>query len=1123
MRFRNVLLLLAFLLVSLLTAPSAVFAQTETGRITGTVTDPSGSVVPGATITLTSTTTGAVRTTVSDSVGRYVIANVPAGTYTLKFELSGFAPQTSNVVVNVGGAVSHDSTLRLAGTAESVNVIAEVPVVNVSNAEVSTMVRQEQIRDLPLLTRDPYDLVTIAGNVQDQPREQKDNGATRGTGFTLNGQRASGTNILLDGSANNNEFDTRVGQDVPLDSVQEFSVVTNNFSAQYGRATGGIVNVITKSGGNNFVGTAYEFFRGDSLASNTPDNVANGTEKGKFKRNQPGYSLGGPIVKDRIHFFSSLEYIAVRSNDTEFSWVPTPQFLAASSPATRAYFAAYDKGVQINGPALTRGQVSGIVGSGSGAFSLLPAGTPIFGRVDRTIPKDAGGGDPQDDYQSVNKVDFNASTNTQFYVRYAYQHRTLPPATNSANPYPGFDTGYLYRRHNILGSVTHVYSPTLTSQTKVVWNRLLEEQPINGPSIPRLMMNPSGPIRLQNYRVTFPGYLPWNPSNDIPFGGPQQLLQVYHDQTWLKGVHDFRFGGSYVRINDNRTFSAYSNAVEALSIASTTLTSLDNFVTGNIQRFQAAINPQGYPGGTFVTPVQQPSFTSHNQYNEFAFYGQDNWSVKNRLTVNLGLRYEYYGPQKKSDPKYDSNFYFADPNVSVSTSTPQQIIDAVRGGQPLPSNESPIGSLWKSDWNNFAPRVGFAWDVNGDGRTSIRGGYGMAYERNFGNVTYNVLFNPPLYLVSTIDSPADVPSQPIYVDNGGPFAGTPGVRKTIPAGSLRHIDQNIRTAYIHQYGASFEKQFGGAWAGSIEYNGSSGRKLYDLADVNKRGAGLIYEGVGTATARPNPRFAAFNTRGNRGRSQYHGVTFSLDSRQIGKTGLAVTSKYTVGRAKDNLSTTFSDGNNGNYNLGYLDAFDPMLDFGYAEHDVRHRVSLSAVWNLPFLNGGSGAMRTALGGWQVNAIFTARSGYPFSVFDCTNQVVVCMRAVDSGSINKNATDGPATGSPNEFNLLDLTPLMGTAGSYINPITGNTDYGPYPSNMTDRDAFRGPGKWNVDFGLNKRFRFAATRAVQVRFEAFNLFNHHNMYVHTDNVDISSTTFVPGYQDDWRRMQLGVKFEF
>jgi hypothetical protein len=227
--------------------------------------------------------------------------------------------------------------------------------------------------------------------------------------------------------------------------------------------------------------------------------------------------------------------------------------------------------------------------------------------------------------------------------------------------------------------------------------------------------------------------------------------------------------------------------------------------------------------------------------------------------------------------------------------------------------------------------------------------------------------------------------------------------------------------------------------------------------------------------------------------------------------------------KDNLSSTFSDGNNGNYNLGYLDAFDPMLDYGYAEHDVRHRASLSAVWNLPFLNNGSGAMRTALGGWQVNAIFTARSGYPFTVYDCTNQNIVCMRAVDPGNINKNATGGPATGNPNEFNLLDLTPLLGSAGSYVNPKTGDTDYGPYPSNMSARDAFRGPGKWNVDFGLNKRFRFGSNKSVQVRYEAFNVFNHANMYVRTDDVDISGTKFIKGYQDDWRRMQLGVKFEF
>ena len=164
--------------------------------------------------------------------------------------------------------------------------------------------------------------------------------------------------------------------------------------------------------------------------------------------------------------------------------------------------------------------------------------------------------------------------------------------------------------------------------------------------------------------------------------------------------------------------------------------------------------------------------------------------------------------------------------------------------------------------------------MNGDGKTAIRGGYGISYERNFGNVTYNVLFNPPQYLVATIDSPSDVPSQPIYTDNGGPFAGVAGVVKPIPAGSLRHIDQNIKTAWAHLYGVSFQKEMFTGLTGSIEYNGSSGRDLYDLADTNKAGAPLVYEGVGTANSRPNPQYTAFNTRGNRGRSQYHSVVFS---------------------------------------------------------------------------------------------------------------------------------------------------------------------------------------------------------------------------------------------------------
>lgn len=1105
-----------------LAAPAA--AQTETGRITGVVTDATGGILPGVTVNAKAVGTGATRTVVTDSAGQYVFANLPPAQYELSTELAGFNSANAKVTVSVGGAFNVDLKMDVAGTKENINVVAEVPRVNTTNAEVATTITEAQIRELPTITRNVYDLVAVAGNVSGGKVADGEEWTTttRGTGYNINGQRASSTNILLDGSANNNEFDTTVGQNVPLDSVQEFSVVTSNFSAQYGRATGGIVNVLTKSGTNSFRGTGYDFYRSDKLATNTFDNKANDIEKGEFKRHQMGFSIGGPIRRDKMHFFSNLEYIRVRSADTLISWIPTPQFIAASAQPTRDFFAAYGGNVSPSGTVLTRGDVSAILGTGTGAFSQLPAGTPVFARVEKSLPIDAGGGDPQNDYQWVSRVDITLNNSTQMYVRYAMQDQQAEVGTNSASPYGGFDTGYLNKNHNILASLTRVYGSSFTTQTKVTWNRLLGDQPLNGEYQPTLYMNPGTPVSLQGYNIAFPGYLPFNPGNAIPFGGPQKLLQLYQDQTWIRGKHDVRFGGNYVHIADDRTFGAYANAVEALNLTAAALPALDNFVLGRLARFQTAINPEGYPGGTYTTPVSLPSFTSFNRYNEFALYANDNWSVGNRLTLNLGVRYEYYGPQKKTDPKSDSNFYYGDPNVSVSTSSPADIVRGIATGAPLPTSESPIGALWKSDWNNWAPRLGFAWDVSGDGRTSVRGGYGMGFERNFGNVTYNVLFNPPKYLVASIDAGVDVTTMPIFTDNAGPFGGVAGVRKTIPGGSLRHVDQNIETAYAHFYGLSLQKQIGSAITGSVEYTGSSGRKLYDLSDPNKPGAALIYTGTGTTTSRPNPRFTAFNTRGNRGRSQYHGVTFGLDLRQLAQTGLQMSAKYTVSSTHDNLSTTFSDDGQNNFNLGYLDAFDPMLDWGYAQFDARHRLALSGVWVLPFGRGASGATKALVSDWQLNWIFTARTGYPFTLWDCTNGFFYCMRAENPDGIDLKALDGASTGNPNEFSLLDLTPLLPHAGGYANAITGTSDFGPYPADMTERDAVRGPGYWNVDFGLSKRIRFG-TRAVQLRVEAYNLFNHANLFPNTNTADLASFTEITGSRAGNRRVQLGAKFEF
>ena len=261
------------------------------------------------------------------------------------------------------------------------------------------------------------------------------------------------------------------------------------------------------------------------------------------------------------------------------------------------------------------------------------------------------------------------------------------------------------------------------------------------------------------------------------------------------------------------------------------------------------------------------------------------------------------------------------------------------------------------------------------------------------------------------------------------------------------------------------------------------------------------------------------------------MTLGVESRKLGNTGLQLTAKYTFSQAKDNLSSTFSDSGN-DFNLGYLDAYNPMLDYGYAGFDVRHRLIFAGIWELPIFRHSEGATRTLLGGWQLNWIFTARSGYPFTVYDCTNGRLLHAREDPTG-VNRNATSGNATENPNEFTLLDLSPIAGAVGGYVNPITGNSDFGPYPADMTKRNDFRGPGAWFFDLSMAKRFRVGDHYALQLRFEAYNVLNHANMYAVTGNADVSSFTTITGFKgystnggvvgDGQRRLQIAAKFEF
>src|SRR5262249_18830623 len=317
----------------------------------------------------------------------------------------------------------------------------------------------KQITELPTLTRNPYDFVSLSGNVGSDP-----GGSTggRGVGFSINGQRASSTNILLDGGENVDYFGAGVGQSVPLDSIQEFRIVTSDFTAEYGRASGGVVNLATKSGTNSFHGTLFEFNRVSALAANDFVNNANGIDKGVFTRNQFGYSVGGRIIKDKLFFFSSTEWTRVRSTGDAITLVPTPQLLAASASATQTFFNAFHLKTPINGTIFTAAQVGGIAG--------VSPSLPAFGQVRFPIPQDLGGGAPQNTYSTNNRVDWNISDKTQLYGKYALTSQTFLKGTNNFSPWVGFDTGATNFDQNYLVNLTHTFSSKLISQSKLVYN-----------------------------------------------------------------------------------------------------------------------------------------------------------------------------------------------------------------------------------------------------------------------------------------------------------------------------------------------------------------------------------------------------------------------------------------------------------------------------------------------------------------------------------------------------------------------------------------------------------------------------------------------------------------------------
>ncbi len=1091
----------------------AAQAQSYTGSITGIVTDQTGALVFSAKVGLTSIETGLARSATTNSEGTYIFTSLPPGTYTLRISAEGFTAREIRAQLTVSQQLRLDTQLKVGGTAETLDItVSEGGVaVETQNAQLSNVVTERQVKDLPLLSRNPYDLVALSAGATDGP--DRGTGFMRGQGFAINGQRSQSGNFILDGGENNDTFSTGPGMTVPLDTIQEFRIQTNNYTAEYGRGSGFVANVVTKSGTNDFHGTVYEFNRNSALAANDSFNNANNFEKAFFNRNQFGLSGGGPVIKNKTFFFGSAEWLKIRSSvDTGF-FVPTPQLLAASSAETNSIF-TQSPTPAITGRSLTAADL-GLTGLTSASGSAIAPDTPLFGRVSSPLPRDAGADLPQNTLLWTGRVDHAFSDRTSLFGRYAYERADGLVGTNSFSPYGGFTTAVNERNQNFTLQLTRTWSPSIVTESRFVYNRLLENQPLGAaPVSPTFFINEVIASQTDG-DVVLPGYFATASTiaAAIPFGGPQNLYQGFSTLSWQVNNHTLKFGGQYIHIRDNRAFGAFQNAVADFG-------TVQDFIDGDIQDYQIAVDPGGrFPGDALNAPFTAPSFTRHFHYNEAALFAEDTFKITPRLTINAGLRWEYFGVlySPGSERPLDANFYYGEGD---------NLIEQVANGRfDLTINQT--GDLknrfYRPDYNNFAPRIGVAYDLFGNNKTVLRAGYGIFYDRNFGNVLFNVIQNPPNYAVLVVGEANGALIRP-NVDQYAALAGLSGQSYT---SSARGLDQNMRTAYANVWNVNVQHELRNNFVFTLAYAGSNGIKLYSLNNVNRAGSGIL---LGREGERLNPTISSLNLRANDGHSNYNSFQASVDSRYIRRAGLQFRASYTWSHAIDNQSSTFGDSylisRVGAGVFGSQDAFNPAADKGDADFDVRHRFVTSFNWDIPFAkNLNNGMLKTAFDGWAMNGVLSFRTGVPFTVFDtgqADNNGQQAIRPLATGTI-PGTTLSPSADQGGTFDYLDFTglsPSLSVNGPFIGTLGRNT--------------FRAPGfqTWNVSFFRN--IKVTESKRLQFRAEFFNLFNHPNLFIAggTNNI-AGSTTAVQvtrgglfdniSNAEQHRNIQLALKFIF
>jgi hypothetical protein len=1069
---------LFFLLVS-----SQVFAI-STATLTGRVTDSIGGALSGVEVEATNLDINAVFPVQTNKLGLYRIALLPSGSYRVIVRKYGFRTIVKpGIQLHVQDVIALNFSMQPGSVISSITEEAGVPMIQAETSMQSMTISQATLNGIPSLTRNPYDFVTLGEGVAPISID-------RPAGFALNGQRPESGSFLLDGSENNEPYKSGPGQIVPLEAVQEYRLITHNFPAEFGRNTGYVANVVTKSGTNDWHGTLYYFLRNSRLAANSYENNSRGIPKPVFNRHQMGGSMGGPILTDRFFFFAALEPIIIRSSSTLSYYVPTPQLLAVSSPGTNAIFkrfplpsTLYLQDVSVRTVCPYGMTCGGKLGTG---FVTIPAFITAY----RNGPVDAGAGAPQDTYLATIRADYSPGKRTNLNARYAFQNMNLMGTVSQ--PYSSeLDQASQVRNQNVTLNLTHYWTGNFFTESRLVYNRLAQNSPTTpGDGFPSFSMT-GDLISGASLPLSIPSGL--NGSR-----GVQNILQFHQSASWIKGRHNLKGGGAFIHSQDSRIPSQLpllqSNVAEFFD--------LQRFVDGLLSSYQLSFDPKGhFPGETVAPPFGPSSPYRHFLSNTLSFFLQDTWKVTSRLSITPGLRYEYFGQihRSGSEKKQDASFYYGSGNSQ----------DRIRSGQLLRTVDAPSpyqNHFYAPSWLNLAPRFGAAFDVTGTGKTVLRGGFGLFYEHLPNFTAENN--NPPAYGVTQL---SDVPLSEELLQQ--PYSVFPDEPILFPPSAISHYDQDLKTAYALHYHLSLEHQLTRSFMASASYVGSTGNRLYQYVNENRIGSGDSLSG-----ARLFPLASGMAALTNQGFSRYQAFEFRLDSANLRNLGLQFGLNYTWSHSLDNTSSLLINESNGGSPLFPLDAFNSSLDKGSSDFDLRHRWIGHFIWQIPFGRNFDGIKQKLFQGWETTGILSAQTGQPFTLFDNRvpdRETGANTRPLLVGPVyqaNSSLLLNPDLQTPNAVLYLPVNPIRYTSGDCI-PNSApfrclESVNGPYTGAL-GRNTFSRPGLFWGNLAIAKNIGLSQHLgregiSLQIRAEFYNFLNHSNLYIKSDTTNISAASF-------------------